>query len=62
MLQPTSRAALAALALSSWLVLLLAGWSFGGAVHLLLAAALLLFPWRQQGDLDRRGGPKEKAP
>jgi hypothetical protein len=32
--------------LSSWLVLLLLGWSFGGAVYLLLAAALAVFPWR----------------
>ena len=32
--------------LSAWLALLLLGWSFGGAVYLLLVAALALFPWR----------------
>jgi len=32
--------------LSAWLALLLLGWSFGGAVYLLLVAALATFPWR----------------
>lgn len=32
--------------LSAWLVLLLLGWDLGGAVYLLLAAALVAFPWR----------------
>ncbi|HVT16025.1 MAG TPA: DUF5670 family protein [Thermoanaerobaculia bacterium] len=40
------RAAVALLLLSGWLALLFAGWSAGGAVHLLLVAALVLFPWR----------------
>ena len=31
--------------LSTWLVLLFSGFSLGGAVHLLLVAALVLFPW-----------------
>ena len=43
---PTARAALAFAALSAWLVLLLLGHAGGGAVHLLFAAALALFPWR----------------
>jgi hypothetical protein len=33
--------------LSAWLVLLILGHAFGGAVHLALGAALLLFPWRE---------------
>lgn len=33
-------------ALSAWLVLLFTGWTAGGAVHLLFAASLALFPWR----------------
>ena len=39
------RLVLACLVFSTWLVLLLAGVALGGAVHLLLAATLLLFPW-----------------
>lgn len=31
---------------SAWLLLLFVGWAFGGAVHLLLAVALWLFPWK----------------
>ena len=40
------RATLAFALLSAWLVTLFAGFAGGGAVHLLLAAALLAFPWR----------------
>lgn len=47
--RPTLRAALAFGLLSAWLVLLLAGAAFGGAVYLLLPAALLAFPWRALG-------------
>jgi hypothetical protein len=43
---PTARAALALVLFSSWLALLFWGFAFGGAVHLLLAGALALFPWR----------------
>ena len=32
--------------LSAWLALLLLGWGLGGAVYLLLVAALVVFPWR----------------
>ncbi len=44
---PGLRASLALPLLSLWLVLLFAGWTLGGAVHLLLLAALVLFPWRE---------------
>jgi hypothetical protein len=36
----------AATLFSAWMVLLLLGAAGRGAVHLLLAAALALFPWR----------------
>jgi hypothetical protein len=35
-----------AAAIAAWLALLFLGQALGGAVHLLLAAALVLFPWR----------------
>lgn len=34
------------LCVSVWLILLFTGLSLGGAVHLLLVAAAVLFPWR----------------
>lgn len=40
------RTALAVSLFSGWLALLFAGFAVGGAVHLLLLAALSLFPWR----------------
>ena len=43
------RLALSVVALAAWLVLLMSGFALGGAVHLLLAAALVLFPWRPTG-------------
>jgi hypothetical protein len=39
-------AALALGLLSTWLLLLFTGLLAGGAVHLLLIAALVAFPWR----------------
>lgn len=44
-------------ALSGWMLMLFSGWIFGGAVHLLFAAALALFPWRwlRTPTGDRRG-------
>jgi hypothetical protein len=45
-LSPTVRAAVALLSFSAWLALLFAGLAGGGAVHLLLLAALALFPWK----------------
>jgi len=46
MTTPTARAALALILFSGWMALLFWGFAFGGAVHVLLAAALALFPWR----------------
>jgi len=46
MRSPTLRAAAALLLFSAWLALLFAGFAFRGGVHLLLLAALLLFPWK----------------
>ena len=46
MRSPTLRAALALLLLSAWMALLFAGFAGGGAVHLLLLGAAVLFPWR----------------
>jgi hypothetical protein len=48
-LAPTLRAALALASFSAWLALLFAGFAGGGAVHLLLLAALVLFPWKAAG-------------
>jgi hypothetical protein len=46
MRSPTVRAVLALLLFSSWFALLFAGFAFGGGVHVLLAGALALFPWK----------------
>ncbi len=46
MRSPTFRAAVALLLFTSWLALLFAGFAWGGAVHLLLLGALVLFPWK----------------
>lgn len=46
MRSPFARAALSTTLFSGWLGLLFAGFAGGGAVHLLLLAALVLFPWR----------------
>lgn len=43
---PTLRAALALLLFTGWLALLFMGFAAGGAVHLLLAGGLVLFPWK----------------
>jgi len=45
-LSPTGRLIASAALLSSWLALLFVGWTFGGAVYLLLLASLALFPWK----------------
>lgn len=34
------------LAIAAWLILLFSGVVLGGAVHLLLVAALVFFPWK----------------
>jgi hypothetical protein len=46
MTAPIARAALALALVSGWMALLFWGFALGGAVHLLLAAGLALFPWR----------------
>ena len=48
-MSPTLRAAAALALFSAWLSGLLAGAVLGGALHLLLPAALVLFPWRALG-------------
>lgn len=40
------RTAAALLLFTSWLALLFSGFAWGGAIHLLLAGGLALFPWR----------------
>ncbi len=45
-LPPTWGAALALSAFSGWLAALFWGAFFGGAAHLLLVFAAMLFPWR----------------
>lgn len=46
MRSPVLRAALALTLFSGWMALLFWGFALGGGVHLLLAGALGLFPWR----------------
>ena len=48
-----ARSAVSLLLLSGWLVALFAGFAAGGAVHLLLAGALALFPWRARTPSER---------
>jgi hypothetical protein len=43
---PTVRAAAALALVSTWVVALFSGVAAGGAVHLVLLAALAVFPWR----------------
>jgi hypothetical protein len=45
MRRPLARAVSALLLFSGWMALFFAGWTAGGALHLLLLAALALFPW-----------------
>jgi hypothetical protein len=46
MSKPLLRCLAAALLFSGWMTLLFAGFAWGGAVHLLLAASLFVLPWR----------------
>jgi len=48
-LSPISRLAISAILFSAWMALLFFGWTPGGAVHLLLLASLVLFPWKVLG-------------
>jgi len=45
-MSPLTRSALALLLFSGWMALLFAGMAAGGAVHLLLAGAAAVFPWK----------------
>ena len=47
--------------LSLWLALLLMGWTAGGAVYLLLAGAVALFPWGELRGADPPGGGEPAA-
>jgi hypothetical protein len=57
----TLRALLGLILISAWLALLFSGLAFGGAIHLLLVAALVLFPWRKAankaGTTETSGAP-----
>lgn len=46
-MSPLPRLTLSVALLSGWLILLLSGVALGGAIHLLLLASLVLFPWRE---------------
>lgn len=50
MRSPTLRAGAAIALVSGWMVALFAGVAGGGAIHLALAAALAVFPWRSLRD------------
>ena len=47
-----ARLTLSVALLAAWLVSLMSGVSLAGAIHLLLLASLVLFPWRE-----KRNGP-----
>ena len=53
MRSPTLRVTIALVLFSSWIALLFAGFAFGGSIHLVLGAALILFPWRAVTTSDR---------
>ena len=46
-ISPLQRTLVAAVLFSTWMVCLLSGWAFGGAIHLVLAGGLAIFPWRE---------------
>lgn len=52
----TLRTGLALLLFTGWLALLFVGFAGGGAVHLLLAGALALFPWKALRKILRASG------
>ena len=52
-LRPSVRLWLASAMFSGWMVFVLVGWVIGGAIHLLLAAALMLFPWHDEASGSR---------
>lgn len=59
---PILRAALALLLFTGWLALLFMGFAAGGAVHLMLAGALVLFPWRTVRETVGKGDGDEGSP
>jgi len=58
-MSPTLRLLISAAVLSTWLVLLFSGWAFGGAVYLLLAVALVVFPWTSLRTFLRSSSPEK---
>lgn len=58
-MSPTLRLLISATLVSTWLVLLFTGWAFGGAVYLLLAAALVVFPWTALRTSFRSSSPED---
>ena len=62
MRRPVPRAALALLLFSGWMALLFWGFAFHGGVHLLLAAALALFPWKAARTLTPGPSPDPSLP
>lgn len=54
--RPWVRLWLASALFSFWMLFLLVGWAAGGTVHLMLVAALVLFPWRDEAGEDRQDG------
>lgn len=46
-MSPLQRTLVAVVLFSTWMVCLLSGWAFGGAIHLVLAGGLAIFPWRE---------------
>lgn len=46
MTRTTTRLGGSLVCLSAWLILLFSGSTLGGAIHLLLVAGAVLFPWR----------------
>lgn len=54
MSRPYLQICLAALLVGLWLAFLFVGWAWGGAVHVLLVAALVVFPWKA---VARTGSP-----
>ncbi len=54
MVAGASRVVTAMALIAAWLILLFTGWTLGGAVHLLLLASLVVFPWSGAGGRAQR--------
>ncbi|MEO8505104.1 MAG: hypothetical protein ABI609_14485 [Acidobacteriota bacterium] len=46
-MSPSARVAASGASFSAWMVLLLSGHRFGGAIFVFLLAAVGLFPWKE---------------